>query len=247
MTKAATTLDAAEVRQFSRIAEAWWDETGEFRPLHRMNPVRIGYVRDQAAAHFTRDMTCAAPFSGLTLADIGCGGGLLAEPMARLGFTVTGADASPENITVAARHAALSGLDIRYLAATAEELAAEGRQFDVITALEILEHVADVELFLASCAALVKPGGLLAVSTLNRTLKSLALAKIGAEYVLRLVPRGTHDWRKFLLPHEIEEITARHGLTLHDLCGITYRPLHGGFRLDKHALSINYAMTFTRR
>lgn len=246
MIKAATTIDEMEVSQFSRIAEEWWDENGKFRPLHQMNPVRIGYVRDAAAVHFKRNTTQNAPFSGLKLADIGCGGGLLAEPMARLGFSVTGVDASPENIATAAHHAEQSGLAIRYLATSAESLAEQGEQFDMVLALEIIEHVADVELFLAACAALVKPGGLLVVSTLNRTLKSLALAKIGAEYIMRLVPRGTHDWRKFLLPHEIEEKTAKHGLKLCDLCGITYHPLHRSFQLDRHDLSINYLMVFER-
>lgn len=242
-----STIDAAEVHQFSQIAESWWDEKGAFRPLHRMNPVRLGYIRDAAAAHFSRNAHENQPFDGLTLADIGCGGGLLAEPLVRLGFAVTGVDASPENIAVAALHAQQSGLDIRYLATSAEELSEKDECFDVVTALEIIEHVADVELFVASLAKLVKPGGLLFVSTLNRTLKSLAVAKIGAEYILRALPRGTHDWRKFLMPHEIKEVTTKHGLTLKDACGMTYHPLRDSFALSKHDLSVNYLLTFEKR
>lgn len=245
MTKPAySTIDDAEIEQFSRIAESWWDEKGKFRPLHQTNPVRISYIRDRAAAHFSCHTEPPAPFAGLHLADIGCGGGLLSEPMTRLGFAVTGVDASEKNIKVAGHHAAQSGLDIRYLATSAEALAAQGEMFDVVLALEIIEHVADVELFVASLAALVKPGGLLFISTLNRTLKSLALAKIGAEYVLQMLPRGTHDWRKFLLPSEIEALASRHALQLHDLCGITYHPLQGSFALDAHDLSVNYLMVF---
>ena len=241
-----STIDAAEVHQFSQIAEGWWDEKGAFRPLHRMNPVRIGYIRDAAAAHFSRDIQKNRLFDGLTLADIGCGGGLLAEPLARLGFGVTGVDASEKNIAVAALHAQQSGLEIRYLAAAAEALAEKGECFDIVTALEIIEHVADVELFVASLAQLIKPRGLLFVSTLNRTLKSLAVAKIGAEYVLRALPRGTHDWRKFMMPHEIEEIAAKYGLALKDACGITYSPLRDSFALNAHDLSVNYLMCFEK-
>lgn len=248
MTKPAySTIDDAEIEQFSRIAESWWDEKGKFRPLHQMNPVRIGYIRDVAATHFARQTEHTRPFAGLTLADIGCGGGLLCEPMTRLGFAVSGVDASEKNIKVASLHAAQSGMDIHYLATSAEALAAQGETFDVVLALEIIEHVADVDLFMASLAALVKPGGLLFISTLNRTLKSLALAKIGAEYVLRMLPRGTHDWRKFLLPSEIEALASRHALQLHDLCGMTYHPLQSRFSLDAHDLSVNYLMVFEKR
>lgn len=241
-----SSVDAAEVHQFSQIAACWWDERGPFRPLHRMNPVRIGYVRDRAAAHFGRDTTLTPLFTGLTLADIGCGGGLLCEPMARLGFDVTGVDASPQNIAVAQTHAQQSGLAIRYRAATAEALAEEGASFDAVLALEIIEHVADVSFFMEALAALVKPGGLLCVSTLNRTMKSLLMAKIGAEYVLRMLPRGTHDWRKFLLPHEVETLAAAHGLHVVDVCGMTYHPVHGRFALDAQDLGVNYLMTFIR-
>ncbi len=241
-----STVDEAEVHQFSQLADSWWNESGEFRPLHLMNPVRIGYVRDHAAGHFARDITRTPPFSGLTLADIGCGGGLLTEPMARLGFDATGVDASHENITAARKHAELSGLNVRYLATTAEALAAQKESFDVVLALEIIEHVADVALFAEALSALVKPGGLLVVSTLNRTLKSLAFAKIGAEYIARLVPRGTHDWRKFLMPHESEAAFSSHGMHLKDTCGLAYRPLSGEFILRKHDLSVNYLMVFEK-
>lgn len=234
-----STVDAAEVHQFSQIAEEWWDENGKFRPLHRMNPARITFLRDRMQTHFGN-------FEGRTLADIGCGGGLIAEPMARLGFTTTGIDASKENIAIARAHAELSGLPIDYRATTVETVAATGECFDAVLALEIIEHVADVELFLTSCATLVKPGGMLFVSTLNRTLKSLAIAKIGAEYVLRLLPRGTHDWRKFLMPHEIETIAARHGLTLSSSSGIHYQPLKDSFTLSSHDLSVNYLLGFEK-
>lgn len=248
MTKPAySTIDDAEIEQFSRIAESWWDEKGKFRPLHQMNPVRIGYIREHAGTYFGCALDEHPPFKGMTLADIGCGGGLLCEPMTRLGFAVTGVDASEKNIGVAKLHATQSGLDIRYLATTAEDIAGKQEQFDVVLALEIIEHVADVEFFVASLAAIVKPGGLLFISTLNRTLKSLALAKIGAEYVLRMVPRGTHDWRKFLLPSEIETLASSHALQLHDLCGIRYHPLKGVFTLDAHDLDVNYLMAFEKK
>jgi len=239
-----STIDTAEVEQFSKIAEQWWDEKGNFGPLHRMNPVRLGYIRDAAAVHFSCDIHKNQPFARRTLADIGCGGGLLAEPLTRLGFDVTGVDASEKNIAVATLHARQSGLDIRYLATTAESLAAREERFDVVTALEIIEHVADVELFVASLSQLVKPDGLLFISTLNRTLRSLAIAKIGAEYILRALPRGTHDWRKFLMPHEVEEVAARHGLALKDACGMSYQPVRGTFALTPHDLSVNYLMVF---
>ncbi|MBS0537694.1 MAG: bifunctional 2-polyprenyl-6-hydroxyphenol methylase/3-demethylubiquinol 3-O-methyltransferase UbiG, partial [Proteobacteria bacterium] len=201
-TTAVTTVDPAEIERFSRIAEEWWDPAGKFAPLHRLNPVRIGFLRDRAAAHWRRDALSGQPLEGLDLLDIGCGGGLLCEPMARLGARVTGIDAAERNIATAAAHAAGQGLAIDYRATTAEALAADGRQYDVVLALEIVEHVADVDLFLATCGSLVKPGGLLFLSTLNRTAKAWALAIAGAEYVLRWLPRGTHDWKKFLKPSE---------------------------------------------
>jgi 2-polyprenyl-6-hydroxyphenyl methylase/3-demethylubiquinone-9 3-methyltransferase len=193
MTESAS-IDPAEVAKFSAIAAEWWDPAGKFAPLHKFNPVRLSFIRDEATAYFGRDSRSLRPFEGLSLLDIGCGGGLLSEPMARLGFAVTGADASERNIGTARAHAAQSGLEIDYRATTAEALVAEGRSFDVVLNMEVVEHVADVTAYLNACTALVKPGGLTFVATLNKTLKSLALAKIGAEYVLGWLPRGTHDW-----------------------------------------------------
>jgi 2-polyprenyl-6-hydroxyphenyl methylase/3-demethylubiquinone-9 3-methyltransferase len=193
-------LDPAEVAKFSAIAAEWWDPAGKFAPLHKFNPIRLGFIRGEVAAHFGRDARALRQFEGLTLLDIGCGGGLLSEPMARLGFAVTGADASQRNIGTARAHAAQSGLDIDYRAATAETLMAEGQGFDVVLNMEVVEHVADVTAYLNACTGLVRPGGLTFVATLNKTLKSLALAKIGAEYVLGWLPKGTHDWNRFIPP-----------------------------------------------
>lgn len=239
-----STIDPDEVDQFSRIADAWWDVEGDFRPLHRLNPARIAFIRDHLIRHFERkaDLT---PFDGLDLLDIGCGGGLITEPMARLGAKVTGVDASPQNIDVATAHAAQSGLAIDYRCDTAEALAAEGRQFDVVLALEIIEHVADRALFVASCAALVKPGGVLILSTLNRTIKSLALGVVAAEYILRWVPRGTHDWRKFVRPHELAADLRANGLVLRDLAGLDFDPKTAGWRLAPRP-SVNYLMFATK-
>ena len=200
---ARSSVDPEEVARFSAMAEDWWKADGKFAPLHKFNPVRLTFIRDAAAAHFGRDPKARRPFEGLSLLDIGCGGGLLSEPMSRLGFRVTGVDASPRNIGAASAHAASQGLDIDYRADTAEALLARGESFDVVLNMEVIEHVADPGQFLRDTAALLKPRGLMIVATLNRTLKSLALAKIGAEYVLRWVPAGTHDWNKFLKPEEL--------------------------------------------
>lgn len=239
-----STIDPDEVDQFSRIADAWWDAEGDFRPLHRLNPARIAFIRDHLIGHFGRkaDLT---PFDGLDLLDIGCGGGLITEPMARLGANVTGIDASPQNIDVATAHAAQSGLVIDYRCDSAEALAEQGRQFDVVLALEIIEHVADRALFVASCAALVKPGGVLILSTLNRTIKSLALGIVAAEYILRWVPRGTHDWRKFVRPHELAADLRMNGLVLRDLAGLDFDPKTAGWRLAPRP-SVNYLMFATK-
>lgn len=247
----ASTVDAAEVERFSRIAEEWWDEGGKFAPLHRLNPARIGFIRDRVAAHYGRDPLDfgpdgAGPLRGLSLLDIGCGGGLVCEPMARLGATVTGIDASDRNIGVARLHAERMGLAVDYRAATAETLRAEDKRYDVVLALEIVEHVADVDLFLACCAALVKPGGVLILSTLNRTTKAFALAIVGAEYVLRWLPRGTHDWRKFLKPSEVARGLRAAGLTVEKLAGIVYSPITGRWRIDAHDLDVNYMLLATK-
>lgn len=228
-----------EIARFDAIADDWWDPDGDFRPLHRLNPVRVDYVRDALIRHFCLDARADRPFEGLALLDIGCGGGLVAEPMARLGAIVTAIDASEEAIRVASVHAARECLDIDYRCAPPEALVTDGTTFDVILALEVVEHVADLDQFFSATAALLRPGGALALSTLNRTLKSLALAKIGAEYVMRWLPAGTHDWRKFVKPSEMAAALRRNGLTLSDLKGLTYDPLRGSWSLTAD-LDVNY-------
>ena len=232
-------LDPAEVAKFSAIAAEWWDPAGKFAPLHKFNPVRLSFIRTEAAGHFGRDSRTLRPFEGLSLLDIGCGGGLLSEPMARLGFAVTGADASEKNIGTARAHAAQSGLPITYRAATAEALVAEGRSFDVVLNMEVVEHVADVAAYLDACARLVKPGGLTFVATLNKTLKSLALAKIGAEYVLGWLPRGTHDWNRFIPPSELKKSLERAGLNILKTQGVSFNPLGWDWRLSSD-VDVNY-------
>jgi len=237
-----TTVDPAEIERFSRIAGEWWDPTGKFAPLHRLNPLRIGYIRDRTAAHWKRDPLTGAPLKGLSLLDIGCGGGLLSEPMARLGAHVTGVDAAARNIRVAALHAGKQGLDIDYRQGTAEALAASGIQFDIVLALEVVEHVADVELFLKSCGRMVKPGGLLFLSTLNRTAKAWALAIAGGEYILRWLPRGTHDWKKFLRPSEVVSGLDAAGIAAQEIVGVVYSPLSRAWSLSKGDLDVNYML-----
>jgi 2-polyprenyl-6-hydroxyphenyl methylase/3-demethylubiquinone-9 3-methyltransferase len=241
-----TSVDEADVERFSRIAAEWWDPTGKFAPLHRFNPVRLQFIREHALVAFGRDAAKRRPFEGLSLLDIGCGGGLLSEPMTRLGFAVTGVDASERNIGTASTHAAEQGLDIAYRAATAEQLLAEGAgPFDVILNMEVIEHVADPGEFLRTCARLLAPGGLMVVATLNRTLKSLALAKIGAEYVLRWVPPGTHDWRKFLQPLELEAFLEGEGVKAHGPFGVSFNPLTGKWRQGR-GHDVNYMITVRR-
>jgi 2-polyprenyl-6-hydroxyphenyl methylase / 3-demethylubiquinone-9 3-methyltransferase len=238
-------IDPGEVAKFSAIAAEWWDPAGKFAPLHKFNPVRLGFIRAEAAAHFGRDARSLRPFEGLSLLDIGCGGGLLSEPMARLGFAVTGADASDRNIGTARAHAAQSGLDIDYRAASAESLVEEGLSFDVVLNMEVVEHVADVSAYLAACTRLVKPGGLSLVATLNKTLKSLALAKIGAEYVLGWLPRGTHDWNRFIPPAELKASLEQSGLTILKTQGVSFDPLAWDWRLSSD-VDINYMMVAKR-
>ena len=245
--QAETTIDPAEIERFSRIAGEWWDPVGKFAPLHRLNPVRIGYIRDRAAAHWRRDALSGAPLDGLSLIDIGCGGGLLAEPMRRLGACVTGIDAGSSNIGVAALHAEKQGLAIDYRQTSAESLARSGAQFDIVLALEIVEHVADADLFLRSCSRLVKPGGLLFLSTLNRTAKAWALAIAGAEYVLGWLPRGTHDWRKFLKPSEVARSLRGSGLDVCEIVGVVYSPLGRTWSLHGTDLDVNYILYATKR
>ncbi|NDW07880.1 bifunctional 2-polyprenyl-6-hydroxyphenol methylase/3-demethylubiquinol 3-O-methyltransferase UbiG [Jiella pacifica] len=241
----ATTIDANEVERFSRLAQEWWNPAGKFKPLHKFNPVRLDYVREQMALNFSRDTMQPKPFDGLSVLDIGCGGGLIAEPLARLGASVVGADASETNIEVAKLHASGSGLAIDYRATTAEAIAAGGETFDVVLALEVVEHVADVDLFLSSCAAMVKPGGLLFVATINRTFKALTFAIVGAEYVLGWLPKGTHQYSKLVRPHEIERPLQAAGLSILEETGVVYHPLADEWRLDRDT-DVNY-MILSRR
>jgi 2-polyprenyl-6-hydroxyphenyl methylase / 3-demethylubiquinone-9 3-methyltransferase len=238
-------IDPVEVAKFSAIAAEWWDPTGKFAPLHKFNPVRLAFIRAEAAAHFGRDARSLRPFEGLSLLDIGCGGGLLSEPMARLGFAVTGADASERNIGTAKAHAAQSGLTIDYRAATAEALVAEGHSFDMVLNMEVVEHVADVSAYLQACTALVKSGGITVVATLNKTLKSLALAKIGAEYVLGWLPRGTHDWNRFIPPAELKASLEESGLTILKTQGVSFDPLGWDWKLS-FDVDVNYMVVGRR-
>ena len=238
-----SSVDPAEVAKFSAIAAEWWDPNGKFAPLHKFNPVRLAFIRGEAAAHF--DRTGLRPFDGLSLLDIGCGGGLLSEPMARLGFAVTGADASERNIGTARAHAAQSGVQIAYRAATAEVLLAEGLRFDVVLNMEVVEHVADVGAYLAACTGLVKPGGITVVATLNKTLKSLALAKIGAEYVLNWLPRGTHDWNRFMAPAELRAKLEDTDLSILKTQGISFNPIGWDWKLSSD-VDVNYMIVAVR-
>lgn len=239
-------IDPADVARFSAQAAEWWDAKGPFAPLHKFNPARLSFIRDRVAERFARDPRTREAFAGLTLLDIGCGGGLIAEPMRRLGFDVTAVDASSENIGTARAHAAEQGLDIAYRAATVEQLEAEGAgPFDVVLTLEVIEHVADPEAFIRTCARLVKPGGMLIVATLNRTLKSLALGKVAAEYVLRWVPAGTHDWLQFLKPDEIRLMLSQEPVAVTGPYGLSYDPLRDRWRESEDA-GVNYMMIATR-
>jgi len=241
-----TTIDDAEVARFSAMAAEWWNPSGKFRPLHKFNPVRLAYIRDQVAERFGRDPRSALPFEGLRFLDIGCGGGLLCEPMARLGAEVVGADASATNIEVAKLHAAESRVKIDYRAETAEALAEAGEKFDVILNMEVVEHVADVDLFIGKCAEMLKPDGIMFIATINRTLKALGLAIIGAEYVLRWLPRGTHQFEKLVRPDELENALASSGLSVIDRVGVTYNPLADRWSRSRD-MDVNYMMLAERR
>ena len=244
MAQARSSIDPDEVARFSALADRWWDAAGPFAPLHRFNPVRLAFIRDRCAGHFDRDSRAARPFEGLALLDIGCGGGLLSEPMTRMGFEVTGVDASEKNIGAARAHAEAQGLAIDYRASTAESLLDEAKRFDVVLNMEVIEHVADPRRFLIDTAALLKPGGLMIVATLNRTLRSLALAKVGAEYVLRWIPAGTHDWSKFLKPEELTGFLSDEPFRIEGPFGVAYRPLEGRW-VETGDASINYMMLVT--
>lgn len=240
------TVDRQDVNRFAAQSASWWDPRGSFRPLHQINPARIDFIRRELIAHFRRDAKSLAPFAGLALADIGCGGGLVAEPMARLGFTVTGIDAGAEAIAVARAHAAASGLTIDYRTCDVEALAAGSERFDVVLALELIEHVADRERFFAALGRLVKPGGAFVGATLNRTARAYALAIVGAEYLLRWLPPGTHDWRRFVRPSEFVLGLRRAGLATTCLAGIAYDWPSGEWRRTDD-LSVNYMLLAVRR
>ncbi|QFT97944.1 Ubiquinone biosynthesis O-methyltransferase [Roseovarius sp. THAF8] len=238
-----TTIDTDEVAKFEAMAAEWWDPNGKFKPLHMLNPCRLDYITSQIAAEFDRDLKTAKPFTGLRLLDIGCGGGLLAEPMARLGATVVGADAAAGNIPVAQVHAAQSGLDIDYRNTTAEDLAAAGEQFDVVLNMEVVEHVADPATYLTACKRLLKPGGLHICSTLNRTAKSFAAAIVGAEFIMRWLPKGTHDWKKFITPEELYDLLRDAGLDPVDRKGFVFNPISWTWSLSDRDLAVNYVTT----
>ena len=245
MNSAANTVDDAEIAKFEAMAAEWWDPKGKFAPLHMMNPVRLDYITAQIAAEFGRDLRDDTPFAGLRLLDIGCGGGLLSEPMARLGATVVGADAAERNIPVAQVHAEQSGLEIDYRHTTAEALAAAGEQFDVVLNMEVVEHVADPQAYLTACQQLLKPGGLMVCSTINRNAKSFAMAIIGAEYLLNLLPRGTHDYAKLIKPSELATWSRQAHLTLRDQIGMCYNPLTKKYFLQ-NCVDVNYLACYEK-
>ncbi|MBL3559181.1 bifunctional 2-polyprenyl-6-hydroxyphenol methylase/3-demethylubiquinol 3-O-methyltransferase UbiG [Rhodovulum sulfidophilum] len=240
MQAAETTVDPSEVAKFEAMAAEWWDPAGKFKPLHMLNPCRLDYITRQIAAEFDRDLAAEAPFKGLRLLDIGCGGGLLSEPMARLGAEVVGADAAERNIPVARIHAEQSGLEIDYRHTTAEALAEAGEQFDVVLNMEVVEHVADPLAYLTACRALLKPGGLHLCSTINRNPKAFMMTILGAEYVMRWLPKGTHEYQKFITPDELCSLLEQAGLKLLDRSGFVFNPLTWDWSISSRDLSVNY-------
>lgn len=240
-----STIDPAEVARFDALARDWWDPKGPMAVLHRFNPARLGFVRDLACERFSRDAKAVRPLDGLTLVDIGCGGGVLSEPMTRLGARVTGLDPATTNVEVARAHARTAGLSVDYRSETIESVVAGGERFDIVLAMEVVEHVTDMRAFVDACCAAMKPGGLLVMATLNRTMKSYALAIVGAEYVLGWLPRGTHDWQKFVTPEELEEAIAANGLAVTAREGVSYNPLAD--RWSRSAdLDVNYMLAAVR-
>jgi 2-polyprenyl-6-hydroxyphenyl methylase/3-demethylubiquinone-9 3-methyltransferase len=236
-----SSVDESEVAKFARLADAWWDPKGSFAPLHRFNPIRLRFIRDTAAEHFGRNTRERQPFHGLSLLDLGCGGGLLSEPLSRLGFEVLGADAGERAVEIASAHAARAGAPASYRCASAEILREEGRSFDVVLAMEIIEHVPDARAFVEECAGLVRPDGLLFIATINRTLKSLPLAKLAAEYVLRWLPPGTHDWNRFIAPERLAALLAKSGLNILRTQGMAFDPLGWDWRLSRDT-GVNYVI-----
>jgi 2-polyprenyl-6-hydroxyphenyl methylase / 3-demethylubiquinone-9 3-methyltransferase len=254
-----TTVDASEISKFEKMAEAWWDPTGAFKPLHDLNPIRITFIRDQIIQHLFQEVdgkdadgqgavpgARSQPLKNLRILDIGCGGGLLCEPMSRLGAKITGVDAARGNIEIARSHAKHMGLSIDYRHSTAEDLVANGEQFDVVLNMEVVEHVANVDDFVNATAQLVRPGGLMIMATLNRTMKSYAMAIVGAEYLMRWLPIGTHDWRKFMRPSELARCLRAAGMRISNLSGLTYNPLTSGWSINEHDLAVNYMIAALR-
>lgn len=243
--QARSTIDQSEVDRFSAMAAEWWDPTGKFRPLHKINPVRLAYIRDKVSQNYGRDPKSHRPLEGLRILDIGCGGGLLSEPVARMGADVVGADASERNIGIAQTHAAQTGAEVDYRAITAEALAAAGETFDVVLNMEVVEHVADVDFFISTCASMVRPGGLMLISTINRTFKAAALAIIGAEYVLGWLPRGTHQYEKLVRPEELEAPLSKSGMEILERTGVFFNPLQNKWNLSPD-IEVNYMMLAKR-
>jgi len=235
-------IDDREVDKFAQMAAEWWDPSGKFKPLHQLNPVRLQYIKDEVGKRFTLDCDDMHPFKGLSVLDVGCGGGLLCEPMARLGATVTGIDVAQESIMIAKRHAEDHGLDIDYRFISAEELLQKGESFDIVLNMEVVEHVSDVDGFVKTCGSLVKPDGIMLMSTLNRTLKSFALGIVAAEYVLKWLPKGTHHWEKFITPSELAEKIEKAGLRANKAVGATYNPLTGNWSLSSDT-DVNYMVS----
>lgn len=238
-------VDEGEIARFSAIAEEWWNPLGPLAPLHRLNPIRLGYIKERLCRQFGRDANTGAPLAGLRILDVGCGGGLVCEPLRRLGADMVGIDPASANIGVAQLHAAESKLAIDYRDTTAEALAEAGERFDVVLILEVVEHVPDVRAFVAACGAMVKPGGLIVGATINRTLKAFALAIVGAEYVLRWLPRGTHSYDKLVTPSELAEAFRQAGLDVIDEAGVVYVPVADKWRLSADT-NVNYMMVAER-